>query len=98
MLEKNPYAVVTPYGAGRTPLPRPSDLDRLARRTENLYCTAEGAGKAPVRAPVVEKTMRRELASRRVLQGKHGHVAVRWKLEGPTDARCLCVFPGRYYV
>jgi hypothetical protein len=98
MLNDHPFAVVTPYSALRTPLPRPSDLARLSKRTANLFCTAEGAGKPPARASVVEKTMRRELTSRRVIEGKPGHVRVRWSLNGQPPQPVVEVFHGAYQV
>jgi beta-lactamase superfamily II metal-dependent hydrolase len=81
-LAANPIAVVTPFNSSR--LPRPADLARLATRTPNLHCTAKGAGKAPARDPIVDKTMRLEVKDRRVIEGLPGHVRVRWPLGSET--------------
>lgn len=77
MLVDNPIAVVTPYTSG-TGLPKSSDLRRLASRTSNLFCTIEGAGKAPKRDRMVEKYLKLQAGNRRVLQGLPGHVRIRW--------------------
>ncbi len=78
MLARDPIAVVTPYNGGATPLPQPSDLARLASRTNHLYCTAAGPGRPPARDALVEKIMRQQVGTRRVAEGQAGHVRVRW--------------------
>jgi hypothetical protein len=83
MLIENSIAVVTPFSSG-TALPKKSDLRRLSERTTNLYCTAEGKGKTPRRENVVEKIMRRQVKARRVIEGRPGHVRVRWSLAAPA--------------
>jgi hypothetical protein len=97
VLENNPIAVVTPFNRGTTRLPRESDLVRLRKRTDRLYLTAAGAGREPSRDALVEKTMRREVTDRRVIEGSPGHVRVRWRFgaAAPGDAE---VFHGAYRV
>jgi hypothetical protein len=85
MLDNNPIAVVTPFNGG-VRIPMESDLRRLAKRTDRLYCTAAGTGKAPSRDAVVEKTMRRELKERRVVEGPPGHVRVRWSRDDDSPS------------
>jgi hypothetical protein len=96
MLVENSIAVVTPFSSGR-PLPKKSDLRRLSGRTTNLYCTAEGKGKTPRRENVVEKIMRRQVKERRVIEGRPGHVRVRWSLSAPV-APTVDLFNGAYRV
>jgi hypothetical protein len=47
MLDKQPTALLTPYNTGRTPLPRPEDVERLKRRTPDLYWTSRPGGWSP---------------------------------------------------
>jgi hypothetical protein len=77
MLAANPVAVVTPFTGGNVRLPKESDLERISARTSELYCTAVAAGKPPTREPAVEKSMRRPVADRRLIEGKPGHVRIR---------------------
>ena len=96
MLADNPLAVLTPYNGGASPLPKEADIARIKKRTDSLYCTTEGAGKAPSRDAVVEKTMNRELATRRVLAGRPGHVRARWALRNLGGAPVIDTFYGAY--
>lgn len=96
MLVDNPIAVVTPYNGGARPLPQPPDITRLKKRTNSLYCTAAGPGKAPPRDPVVEKIMSRELTGRRVIEGQPGHVRVRWSLGNVGAKPIVETFYGAY--
>jgi hypothetical protein len=97
MLRENPIAVVTPFTSG-VPLPKSSDLLRLAGRTTNCYCTTAGAGKAPSRDAVVEKTMRRQVTERRVVEGAPGHVRVRWSLTDQMANPVVELFNGAHPV
>jgi hypothetical protein len=96
LLVKNPIAVVTPFTGGLTRLPRDGDLQRIAARTDSLFCTSEGAGKPPNRDKVVDKTMDRVAVERRVVEGKPGHVRVRWSLSQANDSPRIELFHGAY--
>lgn len=98
MVTANPIAVVTPFNSGATRLPRDSDLARLAKRTDSLYCTSAGAGKTPPRDTVVEKIMRQQVTERRVVEGQPGHVRIRWSLGGNEAHPVVEVFHGAYQV
>lgn len=98
MLVPKPIAVVTPFNGGPKRLPQPSDLARLAGRTDSLYCTSAGAGKASARDAVVEKTMRLQVKDRRVIEGRAGHVRVRWSLRGKEIKPVVETFNGAYRV
>jgi len=39
MLEADPYCVLTPYLSGATPIPRPTDMDRLVSLSPNIWIT-----------------------------------------------------------
>ncbi len=95
MLAEDPIAVVTPFNS--VPLPKKTDLRRLSGRTTRLYCTAKSSGKKPVRSPLVEKFLRRQLADRRIIDGSPGHVRVRWSLSNPRKAT-IEPFQGAYQV
>jgi hypothetical protein len=96
MLVANPIAVVTPFNSSS--LPQESDLKRLAKHTTDLYCTSAGAGKAPGRDSVVDRTMTQELANRRVIDGQPGHVRVRWSIGNQTPQPTVELFHGAYPV
>ena len=98
MLRMNPIAVVTPFNGGSTPLPTKADLDRLKTRTNRLYCTSQGPGKAPARDSLVERTMRMQLSSRRVFGGQSGQVRVRWRIGSTPLQPIIEKFHGAYSV
>jgi hypothetical protein len=98
MLLPNPIAVVTPFNGGPKRLPQASDLVRLASRTDSLYCTSAGAGKALARDSVVEKMMRQQVKDRRVIEGQAGHVRVRWSLRDEDIKPFVERFNGAYQV
>ena len=99
MLEKDPIAVVTPFVGGNVRLPERSDLTRLASRTTRLYCTSSGSGKEPSRDSLVNKIMKEQLKGRQVLEGKAGHVRLRWRLDGGiASAPTFETFSGAYKV
>jgi hypothetical protein len=99
MLEADPIAVVTPFVGGNVRLPGRSELTRLVSRTNRLYCTSSGAGKEPSRDSLVNKMMKEKLKDRQVLEGKAGHVRLRWRLDGGAAAApTIETFSGAYKV
>lgn len=97
MLAPNPLAVVTPFTGG-SGLPQESDIDRLSTRTLNLYCTSKGPGKPPSRGPLVDKTARRTLVERQVIDGQPGHVRLRWSATSAAAAPVIETFNGAFRV
>jgi hypothetical protein len=83
ILIAEPLAVLAPFSSGRG-LPQPSDLDRLKKRTPNVYCTAPLVVKLPKRDKLVEKMLRGR--ERRATNERLGHVRVRWSA-GEADAQ-----------
>jgi len=79
MLQQDPLAVVTPFNSGKG-LPQPEDLDRLKRRTSNLYCTSKGKRRPPRRDPLVEKRLKG--VPRYIVDGQLGHVRIRCPMSG----------------
>jgi len=98
MLSANPIAVVTPFTGGSVRLPKYSDLQRLLGRTSSLYCTASSAGRASKRDPAVERNMKLQLQDRRVLEGRPGHVRIRWSTNNSADGPEVKLFDGAYHV
>ena len=82
LLIPNPVSVVTPYSSGKSPLPRPTDLDRMKELTSDLFCTSLGTARLPRRDSVVERFAKS--VKRKVLDGRPGHVRVRWSNSRPT--------------
>jgi len=98
ILIADPISVVTPFTAGRVRLPRDQDLHRLNGHTTRLYCTSMGAGRSPARDNVVEKMMRERVTERRVMEGKPGHVRVRWSPNSHGTVPVVETFNGAYQV
>jgi hypothetical protein len=97
MLTENPVAVVTPFAGGRVRLPKETDLERLCARTTSLYCTTPGSGKPPARDPAVERNMKLLLTERSVIEGRPGHVRIRWSPANPLAAPQIELFNGAYH-
>ena len=96
MLEPNPVAVITPFNAGNVRLPKESDLERLATRTDQLYCTNRGAGKSPARDRGIEREMRLQVPDRRVIEGQPGHVRIRFSTTDTASGPDVELFNGAY--
>jgi hypothetical protein len=90
LLIDDPLAVLTPYARGAKPLPSESDVVRLKRRTNNLFCTAWPPTKSPdTREAAVERTMREVALTRRAIRKRPGHVRFRFPLSGgPNNVSC----------
>ncbi|MFO0659794.1 MAG: MBL fold metallo-hydrolase [Polyangiaceae bacterium] len=77
LVEPDPFAVVTSFTCG-TKLPTESDLERLGTRTSRLYWTGKSEAQTPrARPSAVEKTLREVAKSRRLAEGRLGHVRLR---------------------
>jgi hypothetical protein len=87
LLTQDPIAVVTPF-PGAVALPKKSDVTRLCSLTSEVYCTIEGVGKPPRRDASVERQIKQVAKKRRILQGRAGHVRIRWSA---TDAAAMPV-------
>lgn len=98
LLQPEPWAVITPFRRGSTPLPRPNDLERIQSHTSRVYLTAgtrrlKAAPKpAGVRLAMIQSSIRVEDE-----EGVAGHVrlrahsrdasADRWSVDLATPAR-----------
>lgn len=82
LLLPSPICAVTPYSPSR--LPSEEDIQRLKRRTENVYLTAPRRGPEPPRGErTVDKMMRITAPDRRRLKSRMGHIRIRFDA---TDA------------
>ena len=96
LLIPDPIAVLTPFTPGRG-LPQERDISRLKTRTTNLLCTAEPKVRLPKRDDkVVEKKLKNR--KRIAVDGKLGHVRVRWPVNDETAAPSIELFNGAYQV
>ena len=95
LLIADPVSVLTPFTSGRG-LPQPGDVARLRGRTTNLYCTALPKAKLPKRDSMVEKKLRER--TRIAVDGKLGHVRVRWSAVDPVATPVVELFDGAYRV
>lgn len=86
MLDSSPHALLTAFASGSTPIPSETDIARLRRRTEHLYCTSPPKGWSPPRrSTTVEKTANEVARKRRAIVGPMGHVRVRSNCESPSS-------------
>jgi Metallo-beta-lactamase superfamily len=97
MLIGNPLSVVTPFTGG-SGLPQPGDLRRLLGRTNALYCTAQGPGQLPRRDAIVERFARATSSGRRVIEGRPGHVRVRFSATDEAAQPSVEIFNGAHRV
>jgi beta-lactamase superfamily II metal-dependent hydrolase len=96
LLDPDPIAILTPFTSGRG-LPQPRDLLRLQGRTSNLYCTAEPRAKLPKHDDkVVEKKLKDR--KRIAIDGKLGHMRLRWSATDATAVPQVELFNGAYKV
>jgi beta-lactamase superfamily II metal-dependent hydrolase len=83
VLAPDPYAILTPFSAGNTPLPSASDIARIVARAPKTYCTARPGGWSPKRrSSAVERTVKETVRERRALRGPMGHIRLRCTVRG----------------
>lgn len=81
MLEKEPFALVTPFVEGGTNLPTRRDTGRICSRTPNAYTSAHPLERhTHKRYGAVEKTIRETVRNIRVISASTGHVRLRRKI------------------
>jgi hypothetical protein len=96
MLGAEPFALLTPYSAGKKFLPSPEDIVRVNNLTPRGYCTAQPGGWSPrTRRPAVERTLREVATGRRALtSGTVGHVRLRADASQPAPLWSVELFNG----
>lgn len=84
-----PFALLTPYGKGRKPLPSGEDIARMKGRTERLYCTAwPPTCRPPRRESAVMRTMKETVRNHWAVPATMGHIRLRISINeesGPVD-------------
>lgn len=75
-LLKDVTSVLTTYGRGVSPLPGPTDVERIKKFSGEVFCATAPLVKKTARDKAVEKMMAEVLKSRRVLAEKYGSVTV----------------------
>lgn len=81
ILSEEPYAIVTPYGRGRKPLPSDSDRARISSLTSNGYATAPTVRRrVRFRDRSTSRTFDRATKSAYSISQRSGHVRLRKKL------------------
>lgn len=85
LLRPKPIAMLTPYAAGRAPLPTEGDIKRLKRVAKSLICTTS-LKFAPPRRRSVDATINRVAKRRRALCRVPGHIRLRLPFKGGPTA------------
>jgi hypothetical protein len=86
LLEDNPLCVLTPYAAGRKPLPDPADVERLRARTTRAFITHPPRGpRLSGISPTVERIAKQVAPDIRDIEGPMGQVSIRIPIPGPGD-------------
>lgn len=75
MLEKSPYAILTPFSSSQ--LPRPEDIERIFGFTEKGMLASATPEKLARREMAVEKTLTQHVKRHRVLENKLGMIRLR---------------------
>lgn len=92
MLVSQPAVVVTPYSKLAMPLPRESDVQRVKRRTDRVFCTTWPPTKQPARRRGVDGIVRGATKSRRALNKNSGCIRLRVDLSDPSAAPTIELF------
>lgn len=78
LMKPEPPAFVTPYAAGKKPLPSEDDIQRLTSRTSQLYCTTwPPTRRSPRRNSSVQRTLREMALSHRSVSRRVGQIRLR---------------------
>lgn len=82
MLEKNPWALLTPFSRGGKPLPSDQDIDRINGQTNRAYITfpAQKNSKRKRKDPLVKRIIGRHTKSIRYAERLCGQVMLRRRL------------------
>lgn len=82
MLEKNPYAFLTPFARQKNKIPLKSDLTRISKRTPNFYLTRwPPTQRLPKRPNPVERSIKSFSQNHTAIQKRVGHLRFRIKMD-----------------
>lgn len=88
LLSPSPTTVLAPFLRGRTPVPKPADIQRLTALSGAVFSTTASKPTEPKpRNPVVDRTIRQVVRNRVAVEGRIGHVRVRRKMEPNASTR-----------
>jgi hypothetical protein len=94
LLFPDPYALLTPYGRGKKPLPSPDDVNRMAARTPNLFSTVwPPTVKPSFDDKAVKRTVDEVLGNPRTTRTRPGHLRLRVPFDAAVDPT-LALFDG----
>ena len=94
LLSDEPVCVLTPFERGKTPLPRPADIDRLRTQVDRVFVTSARRFTVPRRENGVNKDIRGATRSFRPHNLHMGHIQARsiggeWEVRG-NEAAIVC--------
>jgi len=78
----DPIALLTPFSAGKRPLPTQNGIKKIQKHTREIYITGPIKRPVPKLDPAVAKPLKEMVSARRALDGPTGHVRVRIPLAG----------------
>ena len=95
----NPIALIAPFASGTRSLPQTSDVARIRRHTDAIYCTGQPSGwRPPRRDNTVERTIREVAVTRRAIRGPMGQVRVRFPVEEESGDTKIELFDGAMHL
>jgi beta-lactamase superfamily II metal-dependent hydrolase len=82
IVASSPFAILTAYNRGHTPRPSPADIERIKRRTNDIYYTSLPRKTANSYERTVERTIKGVVRRRNGLGPTPGHIQMRWDAAG----------------
>lgn len=83
----NPISILTSYNRGKTPRPAPGDLERIRRKSKELYYTSLPRSTSNSYDRAVERTIQGIAKRRQKLARTPGHIQVRWEPDSPPTVQ-----------
>jgi hypothetical protein len=85
LLVPEPHAAITPFSSGGTPLPRDTDIERIAALTPNAWLTRQkAAAGSPNRPSAVTRTVKEVVRNIESISVEPGRVTLRCLAADPT--------------
>lgn len=96
LLEQAPIALLTPFRHGKLRIPTQTDRERILRRTEQAFISADpnASPKLPKKATKVQAFVDGTVHNRRLAAGQMGQVRWRAPLNDPADRGRVELFDG----
>lgn len=80
MIEKESYAILSPFKKGNIKLPRFEDIKRLLRYSDRSYITSLNRDKKPKNNHFIDKIMDASVKSRKLVNSEFGQIRLRSKI------------------